>query len=443
MLMKLLYTFLLLSINTVLLALPPSVKATAAYVSTLKKVTDVMVYDVTSPVASARYYAYLNLAAYEVLSQTNPTVYPSMAVSLKREPINIEKETSQDVDVEQAVLFALLKAGEKLLPSGQKLSADIKNLTQTYLLQNKLKTEKSVALAEKIAQEIVKWAASDGFRQLNNLQRYTPKLGLEFWQPTAPAFMMPVEPHWRKVRTFLLDSAQQFKPALPTPFDTTMGSSFYQQVKQVRDVVNAKNKKQQAIAQYWDCNPYAISQIGHVEFGTKKISPGGHWMGITGIACKKAKSPLSKTVLVHTLLAITMHDAFVACWDEKYRSHRVRPETVINQLFDPLWRPLLQTPPFPEYVSGHSVVSTASAALLTKVFGTKCAFTDNTEIEFGLPKRKFASFQQAADEACLSRLYGGIHYMDAIEQGKWQGNRVGEWAIKKLEGFFSILDTSK
>ena len=135
-----------------------------------------------------------------------------------------------------------------------------------------------------------------------------------------------------------------------------------------------------------------------------------------------------------------MHDAFVACWDEKYRSHRVRPETVIKQLFDPLWKPLLQTPPFPEYVSGHSVVSSASAIILTKIFGNKSTFTDDTEIEFGLPKRKFTSFQQAAEEACMSRLYGGIHYIDAIEQGKWQGKMVGEWAVKKLEGFFQLFN---
>jgi hypothetical protein len=445
--MKLRYTLLFISIYTILQAAPPSrllrdvpsVIGAAAYVATLKKVTDIMVYDVTSPVASARYYAYVNLAAYEVLSQTNPTVYPSMAMTLKRTPIIIEKEASEGVDVEQAILFALLKAGEKLLPSGQKLRTDIIALTQTYALDNKSKTEKSAALADKVVIEIAKWAFTDGFRQLNNMQRYTPKTAPEFWKPTAPAFMMPVEPHWRNVRTFLLDSAQQFKPALPTPYDTTVGSSFYQQVQQVRDIVNAKNRKQQAIAQYWDCNPYAISQIGHIEFGTKKISPGGHWMGIAGIACKKKKTNLTKTVLVHTVLAITMHDAFVACWDEKYRSHRVRPETVINQLFDPLWRPLLQTPPFPEYVSGHSVVSSASAVILSHIFGNKCTFTDNTETEFGLPKRKFTSFQQAAEEACLSRLYGGIHYMDAIEQGKWQGTMVGELSIKKLSDFLLLI----
>lgn len=429
----------LITLNTALaFAAPKPEKAAADYVATLKKVTDIMVYDVTSPVASARYYAYVNLAAYEVLAQLQPSQYPSMATTLKRDPIQIEKEALGDVDAEQAILFALLKAGARLLPSGPQLKPEIdiliKKFENTY--KNTLKTEKSAALADKIVAQIANWALSDGFRQLNNLQKYTPKSGAEFWKPTAPAFMMPVEPHWYKVQTFLLDSAQQFKPQTATPYDTTKGSPFYNQVQEVIRVVNAKDKKQQAIAQFWDCNPYAISQIGHIEYGTKKISPGGHWIGIAGIACKNAKTPMAKTVLVHTLLAVTMHDAFVACWDEKYRSNRVRPETVINQVFDPMWRPLLQTPPFPEYVSGHSVVSSASAVILSKIFGNKFSFTDDTEVEFGLPKRKFISFQQAADEACISRLYGGIHYMDAIEQGKWQGKMVGNWAVMKLANFF-------
>ena len=443
--MRFLHLFLSLFISSNLLALPPSpqgvrwtVKATANYVSTLKKVTDVMVYDVTSPVASARYYAYVTLSAYEVLSQTNPMRYPSMAPTLKMTAIQIDEISIQGVDVEQAVLLAILKAGEKLLPSGQKLKTEIDAVVQYSASKDQATTEKSAVLADKVVSNIVKWATNDGFRQLNNLQRYTPKSAPEFWKPTAPAFMAPVEPHWHKVRTFLLDSAQQFKPLSPTPYDLTPGSFFYRQVKEVQDVVNAKNKKQQQIAEFWDCNPYAISQMGHVEFGTKKISPGGHWIGIAGIFCKKAKAPFEKTVLVHALLSVTMHDALIACWDEKYRSNRVRPETVINQLFDPLWRPLLQTPPFPEYVSGHSVVSSASAIVLSRFFGNKKRFTDDTEVEFGLPKRTFESFQQAADEACISRLYGGIHYMDAIEQGKWQGKRVGEWAVKKLADYFSI-----
>lgn len=438
--MRIIYTFLSTVISSVLFAIPPSVKATEDYVSTLKKVTDVIIYDVTSPVASARYYAYVNLSAYEVLSQSNPSRYPPLALSLKHDALQIEKTSVEGIDVEQAVLLAILKSAEKLLPSGQKLKSEIEDLLQVFSSKDKTKAEKSAALADKVVAEILKWANNDGFRQLNNLQKYTPKTAPAFWQPTAPAFMAPVEPHWAKVRTFLLDSAQQFKPLPPTSYDISAGSSFYQQVMEVKDIVSAKNKKKQLIAEFWDCNPYAISQIGHVEFGTKKISPGGHWIGIAGIACKKAHLSFEKTVLIHAVLALIMHDAFVVCWDEKYRSNRVRPETVINKVFDPLWRPLLQTPPFPEYVSGHSVVSSASAVVLTRFLGKKFAYTDDSEVEFGLPKRKFKSFQQAADEACISRLYGGIHFMDAIDQGRWQGKMVGEWAVLKLQPVFTAFE---
>jgi membrane-associated phospholipid phosphatase len=159
-------------------------------------------------------------------------------------------------------------------------------------------------------------------------------------------------------------------------------------------------------------------------------------MGIAGIACNIARLNVEETAKTHAWIALTLHDAFVACWDEKYRSDRVRPETVIKKNLDPTWRPLLQTPPFPEYVSGHSVASTAAAQLLTHFFGNRFKFTDNTEVEFGLPIRKFKSFNSAADEACISRLYGGIHFRDAIDQGKWQGEKVASMAKEIYESMY-------
>ena len=176
----------------------------------------------------------------------------------------------------------------------------------------------------------------------------------------------------------------------------------------------------------------------NIEFGLKKISPGGHWIGIAGIVCKKAKFPLDKTIFTHTILAITLHDAFIACWDEKYRSERVRPETVINRNIDKFWSPLLQTPPFPEYVSGHSVVSTASAEILSIIFGENFRYRDTTEREYGLKTRKYKSFRQAASEACISRLYGGIHYIDAIDEGEWQGTQVAKYILEKTQDYFNF-----
>jgi hypothetical protein len=206
-------------------------------------------------------------------------------------------------------------------------------------------------------------------------------------------------------------------------------------MKEVYSVVKDLSEEQRAIASFWDCNPFAVSYSGHMAIGLKKISPGGHWMGITGIACKKANTSLDSAIFIHTTVALTLHDAFISCWKEKYLSDRIRPETAINKLVDPSWRPILQTPPFPEYTSGHSVVSASAATVLTYLLGDNFSFVDTSEIYFGLPERKFNSFFEASNEAAISRLYGGIHFRDACEQGVAQGKLVGQLALHKLFDF--------
>ena len=126
-------------------------------------------------------------------------------------------------------------------------------------------------------------------------------------------------------------------------------------------------------------------------------------------------------------------DGFISCWDEKYRSKLIRPETYINQYIDENWVPLLQTPPFPEYTSGHSVISSSAATALTNLFGENVAFTDSTEIEFGLSVRNFNSFEQASQEAAVSRMYGGIHYKPACDNGVTQGKALGTYIVDKIK----------
>src|SRR4030095_621407 len=137
------------------------------------------------------------------------------------------------------------------------------------------------------------------------------------------------------------------------------------------------------IANFWDCNPFNLSNAGHMSIGFKKMSPGGHWMNIAAIASRQTNIGFDKLIQVQTIVAITLMYAFISCWDEKYRSNRIRPETYINRYIDVTWEPLLQTPPFPEYTSGHSVISNASAVSLTRLYGDNFAFTDTTEVEYG------------------------------------------------------------
>jgi hypothetical protein len=245
--------------------------------------------------------------------------------------------------------------------------------------------------------------------------------------------MQALDPYWNHVRPFTLDSSSQFKPTPCVSYNKDSSSEFFQSAMEVYMTGKNLTNEQKAIADFWDCNPFAVMQEGHIDYGLKKISPGGHWMGIAGIACLKKNLSLQQTIRIHTVLAIAIADGFISCWDEKYRSNRIRPETFINEQIDRNWRPLIQTPPFPEYPSGHSVVSGAAATVLTKLIGANFQYTDVTEEEFGLPARNFKSFKDAAAEATISRLYGGIHFRDAVMNGALQGEAIGQWVLNKLE----------
>jgi hypothetical protein len=245
--------------------------------------------------------------------------------------------------------------------------------------------------------------------------------------------MEAVEPNWKTIRPLMIDSCNQFMPLPPVAFSKDSGSNFYRQAKEVYDVSIHPTQEQLRIASFWDCNPFAVATSGHMSIGFKKISPGGHWMNIAGIAAEKAKLSFDSYITVETIVGITLMDAFISCWDEKYRSNRIRPETYINRYIDIKWQPLLQTPPFPEYTSGHSVISTAAAEVLSYYLGDQFTFTDNSEELFEIPPRTFPSFRTAAAEAAISRMYGGIHYRDAIENGQTQGKQLAAFLIARFQ----------
>jgi hypothetical protein len=245
-----------------------------------------------------------------------------------------------------------------------------------------------------------------------------------------------IEPHWNEIRTFLIDSAQQFKPEPHPEFSLDKNSKFYVELMEVYNTseqIISDDSEEVEIAKFWDCNPFVSVTRGHFMFATKKISPGAHWILIVKIAARKTNSNFEETVNAYTKTSLAIADGFISCWDEKYRSNLIRPETLINQHIDPDWLPILQTPPFPEYSSGHSVVSGAASVILTEIFGDNFYFEDDTELQFGLPMRSFKSFYEASSEAAISRMYGGIHYRAAIENGLEQGKRLGHFIAEKLE----------
>ena len=168
-------------------------------------------------------------------------------------------------------------------------------------------------------------------------------------------------------------------------------------------------------------------------FATKKFSPPGHWMNIVGIGAQKAGADFSTTVAAYTQTSIALYDAFISCWEEKYRSNYVRPETVINKHITANWQPYIQTPPFPSHTSGHATISAAAAEAMTNWFGDNLSFTDTSSLEFGIKSREIKSFRLAAKEAAMSRLYGGIHYRFDNDHGNEAGKRLGEFIVQRLK----------
>lgn len=392
--------------------------------------TNAMVESVTSPPVASRNYAYASLAAYEALRPANPE-YRSMAGQLNGLQSVPQPEAGEELSLPLASVHAFLTVAEALVFAPEKVAAHRDSVFAALRKRGVPKSviNRSAAYGDQVAKHILAWAATDNIGAARAEARFTVEDLPGRWKPTPPAYMAGLEPNWMVLRPFVMDSASQFRPAPPHPFDMRQGSAFREQLMEVYEIGKNLTPEQKAIAAFWDCNPYAVETQGHMTFAVKKISPGGHWMGITGIAARKSGADMMRTSEAYAQVAVALADGFISVWDEKYRSLLVRPETVIFEEIDPHWRPLLQTPPFPEYTSGHSVTSAAAAEVLTELFGDGFAFDDDVEVAYGLPVRSFASFRQAAEEAAVSRLYGGIHYRMAADHGVTQGRSLGQHMI--------------
>jgi hypothetical protein len=408
----------------------------ADIIKVINKMTDGMVHDVTNPPLAARFFAYACISGYEVVSQNDSSLKKLNGV-VNSYPAIKRTSVVKGYDTRLAAVFAMLSTASKLQPSGATFKKFEAQLVDSCLRAgfSQSKIDSSLKYAGQISKQILAYAKSDGYNKISNYKRYVLTDTAGAWNPTPPAYIAAVEPYFNTVRPFTLQSSAQFVPLPPVRFSTDKRSTFYKYMLQCRRFdADSLSAEQKAIAGFWDCNPFAVQGNGHMQVGLKKISPGAHWMGITGIACKKAALPFNKTMQVQTMVAIGLMDSFISCWDEKYKTNRIRPETAIHRYMDPKWQSFLQTPPFPEYLSGHSFISATAAVILTSFFGDNFYFTDDVENGFGIKPRQFKSFNQAATEAGYSRLLGGIHFEDGIINGKKQGQLVGLYIIGKFKG---------
>ncbi|GAB3553284.1 vanadium-dependent haloperoxidase [Spirosoma fluminis] len=417
-------------------ATPAEYNATTAnpeyYNKALNKLTEVVIHDIFSPPVASRIYAYANLAGYEALIPFDPN-YESLGGKLKRFQSGPAPEAGKEYCFPLASSRAFLTVARALTFSAEFYDEFEKTFYEQYKKDGVPDEvyERSMAYGEAVAKHILDYAAKDSYKQTRGFKHTVTNVE-GTWVPTPPAYMDAAEPQWNKLRCWAMDTCNQFMPPRPFMYSLQKGSSYEKELMEVYETGKNMDKEKQDIAYFWDDNAFVMNVAGHVMYASKKMTPGGHWLGIAQTVARQRKLNLIRTVEAYTLTSFAVTDGFIACWDEKYRSNTVRPETVINKHIDPKWTPFLQTPPFPEYPSGHSTITAAAATVLTGLIGDNLAFIDSTEYQYGHGVRSFASFKAAAREASISRLYGGIHYRSALDNGSVIGEQVGQLVLQKI-----------
>jgi hypothetical protein len=405
------------------------------YCKTVKALNNVVLESNFPPMIASRNYVYANIAAYETMALGNAQ-YQSLAGQIKHLVPMPDSAKIDGADYQYAALLAFCRVGEAVtFPEGS---------MQQYVDELKKKMEdagmpagmrrKSEKVAEQIAKHILAWSKKDNYPQTRTAPKFTVINEEGRWTPTPPMYAQGLEPHWRTIRPMLMDSAAQFMPVRPPAYDIkNKNGVYYKALLEVKQLGDSLTDEQKHIADFWDDNPFKMNVSGHVMFATKKFSPPGHWMNIVGIAAKEAKADFGAAVAAYAATSIALFDGFISCWDEKYRSATARPETVINKHLSADWRPYIQTPPFPSYTSGHSTISAAAAETMTAQLGDNLAFTDTSLLEFGIANQRITSFRGAAQEASMSRVYGGIHFRFDCDNGAVAGKKLGEFIVNRLQ----------
>ena len=376
----------------------------------------------TPPVAS-RALAYAGVTAFEAVASGSDTLQ-SLAGQLNDLKALPQREAGKTYNDAVVLHAAMASTTQNFFnntgPTGQRA---------IQALEAKLRAEISVdvsaevvarsdAYGKAIAAQVLAWSQNDGGAVIENMgfpAAYTLTAGPAHWVPTSLIALQqsPLLPNWGKNRTFAMPKGTACELPAPVAYSEDKSSEFYKQAVEVFETKKNLTPEQRATARYWS------------DDAMLSLTPPGHWISIAMQVLERDKADLTRSVDVLARLGLAEADAFIGCWQSKFQYDTLRPVTYIRRLMDPAWESTMVTPPFPEYPSGHSVQSGAAATVLTKLFGDNVAFEDATLTSDGFKPRAFSSFWAAANEAGISRLYGGIHFRAAIDRGLDQGRCIG------------------
>ena len=422
--------------NAALADLDHSKKSADQFPSVVASTWFELLYDVvkaekTSPTAAARVYGIAAVALYESIVAGSEENLPldGQLNGLSSVPRPKKNQKLHWPTVANTALANIIRGLYPSLSAPSLLA--VNNLEQSFASQyagqvGRPEYDRSVAYGREVAAAILAWAATDGYAQYNNCP-YVPTPVAGAWKPTPPNFNPnPLQPCWGQLRPMALTSGQECPPLNPFPsFSTDPASDFFAAGFEVFSIGQGLTTEQKVIADFWADNPGATG------------TPPGHWIAIVSQLARNDGLSLTQAAEAYARVGIAVHDAFIVCWNGKYAFNLQRPVTYIQENIDPSWQPYIVTPNFPTFTSGHSTQSAAAARVLTHMFGVR-PFTDTTRSDHGLqpalPSRSFASFEEAAAEAAVSRLYGGIHFSFDNNEGLNCGRCIGD-AIQQRVSF--------
>jgi hypothetical protein len=380
----------------------------------------------TPPVAS-RAYAYVGVAAFEVVASGSDKLR-TLAGQLNGLSALPPREAGAPYD-DAAVLDAALSAVVHDLfgntgPTGHRamdaLEANLQARIAAGLAADV--AARSATYGKAIAARILAWAKDDGGAVVTNMgfpMDYTGTPGPAHWVPTNAIVQQqaPLLPGWGRNRTFAMPKGTTCALPAPPAYSEDKTSEYYKQALEVYVAWQTLTPEQRAVARFW------------ADDAMLSVTPPGHWLSIALEIIDRDNVGLEKSVDILARLGIVEADSFIGCWQTKFVYDTVRPITYIRRVIDPKFDAVVNTPPFPEFPSGHSAQSAAAATVLTGILGDDFAFDDNTDQADGLKPRSYPSFAAAASEAAMSRLYGGIHYRAAIEMGSDQGRCIAAYTV--------------
>ena len=373
--------------------------------------------DKTPPPKASRALAILHVAIYDAVGATTKS----------HDPYLVTWRAPRVLSVNATVAAAARTVLVQLYPA-QAATFDTEYTTALAALPGSAGRQAGIAWGEYVARRVLAHRANDG---ASAVVTYTPGTESGDWQPTPPALAAALLPQWPNVRPFAMNSGHQFRPPPPPRLATALYAFDFNLVKDLGSRTStARTADQTAIATFW-------------ADGSGTVTPPGHWNVIARDVATVRGNTVAQNARLFALLNVALADAAICAWDCKYADNLWRPITAIRAAdtdgnsatsADLAWTPLLATPPFPEYISGHSTFSGAAATVLASFFGADdIPFTTTSEDLPGVT-RSFNSFWEAAAEAGLSRVFGGIHFMSGNQQGLQSGARLGAFITEHVFG---------